>query len=380
MKTSPSRIGSVLLATLALGACTEQATSPSRLGPGPSSRLSIGSSAPSLNGVASSVLDGATVFDRMTAVGAGVINPGDYVCPATTDVNDWINGKLAATLSVEPDRFFQAYDLAAADVPFYEALFFEVPSSSQYFGYAGEHTKAVEKTERQLKGFWDIPSDIDIVPMHGSTLLDVNRVAATYEFAYGIPAPVAQFYADTLRRTLANSQTMKDGNHPFFTFNSVSVGAVPGLVGNKIVMGDGIMAVFDDLGYGDVAPQAILAHEFAHQVQFNKHFGISGSAAERTRFGELNADAMSAFFLTHKRGATLNQKRVEEFLRVFYDIGDCQFASSGHHGTPNQRMAAAQFGFQLAHDAQKQGHLVTANEFQAQFLAAYPSLIAPDAY
>ena len=379
MNRAPTRIGSLLLAALALGACTEQATSPAPMAPRQASRLNVDATTPSLDGVTSSVLDGVVVYDRMTAVGAGVINPGDYVCPATTDVSDWINGKLAATLSVEPSRFFQAYDLAAGDVPFYEALFFQVPSTSQYFGYAGEHTKAIEKTERQLKNFWDIPSNIDIVPMHGSTLLDVNRVAATYEFAYGIPTPVAQFLADTLRRTLANSQTMRDGNHPFFTFNAVSVGAVPGLVGNKIVVGDGIMAAFDDLGYGDVAPQAILAHEFAHQVQFNKHFGIAGTPAERTRFAELNADAMSAFFLTHKRGATLNEKRVEEFLRVFYDIGDCQFASSGHHGTPNQRMAAAQFGFQLAHDAQKQGHLVTAAEFQAQFLAVYPTLVAPDA-
>jgi hypothetical protein len=341
--------------------------------------MSIGAATPSLGGFTATVLDDERVLDRMTGIGASVIHPGDYVCPPSTSLTDWINGKIVATLSVEPDRFFQAYDLAAGDLPFYEALFFEAPSSSQYFGYAGEHTKAIEKAERQLKGFWDIPSNIDIVPMHGSTLLDVNRVAATYEFAYGIPTSVAQFLADTLRRTLANSQTMRDGNHPYFTFNSVSVGAIPGLVGNKIVMGDGIMAAFDDLGYGDVAPQAILAHEFAHQVQFNKGYRITGSPAERTRFGELNADAMSAFFLTHKRGATLNQKRVEEFLQVFYSIGDCQFASSGHHGTPNQRMKAAQFGFQLAHDAQKQGHLITADEFQAQFLAVYPSLIAPDA-
>jgi hypothetical protein len=378
MRTS-TRIGSLLFAGLALAACGEQPTAPAPVAPSPSSRLSVGATTPSLQGFPSSILDGAMVSDRLANVGAQVINPGDYVCPATTDVDDWINGKLVATLSVEADRFFQAYDLDAANVPFYEALFFEAPSSSQSFGYSGEHTKAIEKTERQLKNFWDIPSDIDIVPMHGSVLLDVNRVAATYEFAYGIPAPVAQFYADTMRRTLANSQTMRDGNHPFFTFNAVSVGAIPGLVGNKIVVGDGIMAAFDDIGYGDVAPQAILAHEFAHQVQFNKHFGIGGTAAERTRFSELNADAMSAFFLTHKRGATLNQKRVEEFLKVFYDIGDCQFASSGHHGTPNQRMKAAQFGFQLAHDAQKQGHLLTANEFQAQFMAMYPSLIAPDA-
>ena len=379
MPRIPARIGLLVIAALALGACSEQTTSPSRMAPSSRSSLSAGTSTPSLSGFAPSVLDDDAVFDRMTSLAERAINPADYSCPATTDVNDWINGKIIATLSVEPDRLFQALDLEADNVPFYEALFFEAPSSSQYFGYAGEHTNVIVKTERQLKDFWDIPSDIDIVPMHGSTLLDETRVAATYKFAYGVPADDAVSLADTLRRTLANSQTMSDGNFPYFTFNAVSVRAIPGLVGNRIVVGDGILAAFDDIGYGDVAPQAILAHEFAHQVQFNKHFAIGGSAAERTRFAELNADAMSAFFLTHKRGATLNQKRVEEFLNVFYAIGDCQFANPGHHGTPNQRMAAAQFGFQLAHDAQKQGHLLTANEFQEQFMAVYPTLIAPDA-
>ena len=114
-----TRIGSVLLAALALGACGEQATSPSRMAPSASSRLSVGTATPSLQGFTPSVLNGAMVFDRMDNVGAGAINPGDYVCPATTDVDNWINGKLAATLSVEPDRFFQAYDLGAADIPFY---------------------------------------------------------------------------------------------------------------------------------------------------------------------------------------------------------------------------------------------------------------------
>jgi predicted metalloprotease len=172
---------------------------------------------------------------------------------------------------------------------------------------------------------------------------------------------------------------MTDGNYPYFTFNSVAIGGVPGLFADKIVMGDGIMAVYDDLGFGDVAPQAILAHEYGHQVQFNKHFGLAAPAPEATRFQELNADAMAAYFLTHKRGATLNQKRVEEFLQVFFNIGDCAFTDPGHHGTPNQRLAAARLGFELADEAQKQGQIMSADDFQAKFLAAYPSIIAPDA-
>jgi hypothetical protein len=72
-------------------------------------------------------------------------------------------------------------------------------------------------------------------------------------------------------------------------------------------------------------------------------------------------------------------KRVAQFLRVFFDIGDCAFDNPGHHGTPNQRMRAANFGFSVAAEAQKQGHILTANQFHARFVAAYPDLVAPDA-
>jgi hypothetical protein len=91
------------------------------------------------------------------------------------------------------------------------------------------------------------------------------------------------------------------------------------------------------------------------------------------------ADAYAAYFLTHSRGAAMNRKRVEQFLQVFFQIGDCGFDSPGHHGTPNQRMAAARFGFDIAAQAQKQGHILTAEQFHALFVAKYPQLVAPDA-
>ena len=91
------------------------------------------------------------------------------------------------------------------------------------------------------------------------------------------------------------------------------------------------------------------------------------------------ADAYSAYYLTHKRGAALNRKRVAQFLQVFFQIGDCGFDSPAHHGTPNQRMAAAEFGFDVAHEAQKQGHILSSDQFHDLFVAAYPELIAPDA-
>ena len=69
-------------------------------------------------------------------------------------------------------------------------------------------------------------------------------------------------------------------------------------------------------------------------------------------------------------------KRVKQFLQVFFNIGDCQTTSDGHHGTPNQSMAAAEWAYQVADSAQKQGHILTSQDFTAMFDAALPQILA----
>ena len=49
---------------------------------------------------------------------------------------------------------------------------------------------------------------------------------------------------------------------------------------------------------------------------------------------------MAAYYGTHKKGLALNKKRVADALLSFYTVGDCQFDSPGHHGTPLQRERA----------------------------------------
>jgi hypothetical protein len=316
-----------------------------------------------------------------------VINPDDYECPPTTPVVAWFLGEVNEVIAQEPEIFDLLYNQLLADlVPTYEALLFQTTATPQYFGYNGEYTQVMLKTEKDVKRFWDIFSDdIQLIGMHGSMLLDVERVAATYQsFVFGVPPADAAFLASLVRDALLESQTLNGGNHPLFSFNAFafSTDALP--IPDKIVMGDGILAGYEALGFDDVAPQAIYAHEFAHHIQFeNDYFddplATQGDPPERTRYTELMADAYSAYYLTHKRGAAMNRKRVEQFLQVFFQIGDCAFTNPGHHGTPNQRMAAARFAFDLAHQAQKQGHILTSGQFHDLFLAAYPGLVAPDA-
>jgi hypothetical protein len=318
-----------------------------------------------------------------------ILHPKDYECPPSTAVINWWLGEVNEFIDDDPDGFNLLYNELLADlIPTYEALYFQTDDTPQYFGYNGEYTQVMQKTHSDVKRFWDIRSDdIQLIGMHGTMLQDSERVARTYREVFGLSAADADAAAAAIKDVVVESSTLDDGNHPLFSFNAFAFSTFGGPIPDKIVMGDGIMAGYAALGYGDVAPQGIYAHEFAHHIQFeNGYFaepvpGTKGrvTEAEKTRYTELMADAMSAYFLTHSQGLALNQKRVTQFLQVFFQIGDCAFTNDGHHGTPNQRMAAAQFGFKVASEAQKQGHILTSEQFHDQFVAVYPSLVAPDA-
>ena len=56
------------------------------------------------------------------------------------------------------------------------------------------------------------------------------------------------------------------------------------------------------------------------------------------------ADAFGSYFATHARGLALNAKRVLQAEQTSFEVGDCQFADPGHHGTPLQRLRSATWG------------------------------------
>ena len=320
-----------------------------------------------------------------------VIDPDDHVCPASTPVVDWFIGEVDEFITEEPAIFdFIFNDVWADLIPQWEALFLLNERRSNEFGYDGEYTNVLRRTHRDAKRFWDIPSgDIQMIPMKGTMLQNTGRVAETYELPFippffGLSEADAQTVAALVRSAILASNVVDGGNHPLFSFNAFAFSDGPGGFPDKIVMGDGILEGYQVVGFGDVAPQAVYAHEFGHHIQFeNGYFendDVPGDTeAEFTRYFELMADAYSAYYLTHKRGAAMNRKRVAQFLEVFFQIGDCAFDNPGHHGTPNQRMRAAELGFRLAAQAQKQGHILSSEQFHDLFVAAFPDLVAPDA-
>jgi hypothetical protein len=158
-----------------------------------------------------------------------------------------------------------------------------------------------------------------------------------------------------------NTAALKFGDHPIFTFNAYAHSSegqeIPrlGIVPDKIVLGDGVLDGFNLVGLGDVTTQAILGHEFGHHVQYEDGlFQSDLPAPEATRRAELMADAFSAYFLTHVRGENMHWGRVQQFTQMFAQLGDCGFDAPSHHGTPNQRVRAALWGFQVADTARRQ--------------------------
>ncbi|WP_266362769.1 neutral zinc metallopeptidase [Tellurirhabdus rosea] len=300
-------------------------------------------------------------------------------CDNNTAATQWLDEQMA---DWNNDMIVLAYYTGMLDIPTYDALVFSNTSENQTFGATGEYSHSNTKAFKDLKRFWNIQSDgIVLGAMHGSMLLDRDRVIRVNQVVYGDSPQAAAYWADVIIDLLTEIPQYRSGNHPLFTFNAFAQSAFNfgpyGLIPSKIIMGDGIQDAFAGIGYADVAPQAILAHEFGHHIQFQLRL-FGANTPEATRRTELMADAFSAYYLSHSRGAAMQWKRVKQFLQVFYNIGDCGFTNSGHHGTPAQRMAAAEWGYSVANNAQKQGHILTSQEFTALFEAQLPALVAPN--
>lgn len=269
-----------------------------------------------------------------------------------------------------------------ADMNFYYTLTDESP---QYFGANGEYTNLVKKITRNLESFWNMTDEVTVRGQHNSTLDDKDKIFGILTFWFGFPEPLAEFYADYFVDFI-NVESTFLVETPLLSFDGFAI-ALGGILGqgDLIVIGDGIVELLSESGVEDkVVWNGIMAHEWAHHIQFNNFSvwypdGAADNEPEATRTTELEADYFTGYYLTHKRGGTYNWKRVEDFLELFFNIGDCGFTNSGHHGTPIQRLRAAYKGYELAKEAKKNGHILPEDEVHTRFLNELDDIVYGDA-
>ncbi|MDG1279295.1 MAG: hypothetical protein P8O16_18595 [Algoriphagus sp.] len=98
----------------------------------------------------------------------------------------------------------------------------------------------------------------------------------------------------------------------------------------------------------------ILAHEFAHIIDFKYMTGLTG------KYKELFADYMAGSYLFH-RANTLGTLNVAEVGNSFFSKGDYDFNSPQHHGTREQRLSSLIAGYKLAYYYSTKGQLLNLN-------------------
>ncbi|MCJ7467693.1 MAG: hypothetical protein MUO53_13485 [Maribacter sp.] len=246
--------------------------------------------------------------------------------------------------------------------------------NADYFGANGEYTQYMKQSTRSLENFWDMHDLVQVRGQHTATLEDPDLLRFIYEnFSDASEAEINYLLGLAAQYNAASDQIPEN---PFFASDGFAS------FDGKIVIGDGLVSMLAEVGIDPkVVWSSILAHEWGHQVQF-LNYGVFAypippfiDTPESTRMTELEADFFTGYYLTHKRGATYNWKRVEGFLQAFFEIGDCYFGSNGHHGTPIQRMASAEMGYELAKSAQKNGKILSQQAVHDAFINAFDEII-----
>jgi len=244
-----------------------------------------------------------------------------------------------------------------------------------YYGENGEFNQLAKKRIRELKKFWNLDREIYLNGQHTASLNDRETLTDMIESFDRTVRNRTEAYAKADLLLQMNAQSPNFPENPYFAFDAFTKS------NGLLVIGDGLLESLSETGINEnIAFTAILAHEWWHQAQFEydqewDFIDQLSNASEVARFSELEADFAAAYFLTHKRGATYNWKRIEDFFKLSFNVGDCLINSDNHHGTPGQRLAAAEFGYQLAASAQKKGFILSPSEVHYAFLEIYNDLI-----
>ena len=277
------------------------------------------------------------------------------------------------------------------------------------FGEEQDKTKVVTQSIKKLKNFW---SDVKTGPITVSAMKDdiltgrtqkdllnmgvymsvaAETIAPTPGAKHLDPRKASEWPADAkkamralsliLTNAFAAAPKTDGGENPVFTMNAFAMMPEPGFetesgLPKRFVFGDGLLTYLRVAKYSDVAIEGIIGHEFGHHIQFVLGTDYpEATVPEQTRHSELEADAYAGYYGAHKLGLNLNKAGRAETQRIFFDTGDCDVKSDGHHGTPAQRQASVAWAQQLADTQKKNGHVFAAESVRLKFNTQLPTLL-----
>jgi hypothetical protein len=123
--------------------------------------------------------------------------------------------------------------------------------------------------------------------------------------------------------------------------------------------------------YGELPVASILAHEWGHRTQFHSNWNDYNQPAHM----ELEADAFSGFYLFLAKRWAWSQ--IQDVYQALMDFGDYNFNHPQHHGTPNERYAAARLGVELGKYAVENERQFSYKELHDIFIEQIRTQIKP---
>lgn len=233
------------------------------------------------------------------------------------------------------------------------------------FGANGEYTVLMQERKKELQRFWQFWDPVTLLGQHHSFFGDRTAVLNAYSICDQATVGDIEAQADLIIAAYADeNSTLRTPIYVMDAYAQIQGG------NRSIVIGDGMIDIMAQVAQVEkgIAWTGILAHEWAHHIQFNL-VTDQQATPEWTRHNELGADFMAAYFMTHPEGSQYLWSEEVDFYQLFFQIGDCEFQDAGHHGTPQQRMAAARMGYTIAKTA-----AATAPLSQTEILALFNTL------
>jgi predicted metalloprotease len=165
----------------------------------------------------------------------------------------------------------------------------------------------------------------------------------------GLQEPrVSYFWVPRGRRVLTACQVVADDRAAFYCSADDAIYLAESFAG------DVYRGIADDLpgeragqgnAVGEFGLAYVIAHEYAHNVQFE--LGIYQlQPAEGVKAFELQADCMAGLWgnAVYREGR-YDEQDVEQAISTAQAVGDFDFGAAQHHGTPDERRAAWLDGF-----------------------------------